>query len=307
VSCKVRVVAAVFAAVAVCNGAFAQAPAPHTPATGGALVAKPALPAARATATPGQYRSIYQLNDDAATGPLTLDGGTYAVFHTSDGDFIASLFTSEAPNTTRNFTDLAQGRKSWKHPVTLAESNRPLYNNTTIYRIIPDTIIFGGDPINKGQGDSGALLPLENTSRQFNEGGLLAMDGNGTEASGSRWFVTLRPFPDRNGHYTIIGKIAGGLDVVSLISNKPTKKPQVPLDATLLSSIEVVEVPQGMKTTATFSTEDGKRVLSIDRNFTRTEEPKATVAAGDVATSGAAVTTGTAAAVVSTGTAVLSK
>ena len=41
----------------------------------------------------------------------------------------------------------------------------------------------------------------------------------------------------------------------------------MPLDPTLLSSIEVVEIPQGRKTTATFNTEENRRVVSVDPNF----------------------------------------
>ena len=264
-------------------------------AANGQVAAKPVKavepPSPMATMAP-IHRAIYQLNDEVATGPISLVAGTYSVFHTSDGDFIVLLNSTETPNSAKNFIDLALGKKSWRHPVTMVESTKPLYNNTTIYRIIPDTIIFGGDPINKGSGDSGALLPLETSpDQQFNQGGLLAMDGNGSQSSGSRWFITLRPFPDRNGHYTIIGKVVGGLDVISTISNKPTKKPQVPLDATLLSSVEIVEIPQGKKTTATFSTEDGRRVLSVDPNFTEAEQPKPVVV--ETTTTTTAVTSGT--------------
>jgi peptidyl-prolyl cis-trans isomerase A (cyclophilin A) len=201
------------------------------------------------------------------------------------------LFTKEAPNTTQNFMELARGKKSWRHPVTMVESNRPIFNNTTIYRIICDTIIFGGDPINKGAGDSGVMQNLETApDLQFDQAGLLAMDGSNDKASGSRWFITLRPFPDRTGHYTIIGKVVGGLDVVRAISNKPCKKPQVPLDATLLNSIEIVDIPQGKRTTASFGTEDGRKVLSVDPNFSAMEAAP-TPAPAEPETSATAATT----------------
>ncbi|MGI8904880.1 MAG: peptidylprolyl isomerase [Candidatus Sumerlaeaceae bacterium] len=258
-------------------------PKPAVPQKGDALANKPIIAPAGAGTTP---RAMYQLEGDATTGPITLAAGTYAVFHTSEGDFIVTLFTQQAPNTTKNFIDLALGRKAWKHPVTMVESKRPLYNNTTFYRIIEDTMVFGGDPINKGAGDSGTVLPLEiSPGLQFDGGGLLAMDGSGSQSSGSRWFIALRPFPDRNGRYTIIGKVAGGIDVVRAISNKPTKKPQMPLDATLLSSIEIVEIPAGKLTTASFRTEDNRPVLSVDPNFAAAQEPKPLAPADDLTTS----------------------
>jgi peptidyl-prolyl cis-trans isomerase A (cyclophilin A) len=259
----------------------------------------PATPGSTAAGTAGTGapyagvapKTIYQIDDTASSGPIALDSGSYAVFHTTDGDFMVKLFTKEAPNTTQNFMDLARGKKSWKHPITGVESNRPIYNNTTIYRIICDTIIFGGDPVNKGQGDSGLMQNLETSpDLQFDGAGLLAMDGSNDKASGSRWFITLRPFPDRSGHYTIIGKVVGGLDVVRAISNKPCKKPQVPLDPTLLNSIEIVDIPQGKRTTASFASEDGRKVVSVDPNFV-TAEAAPTPAPVETQTSATAVET----------------
>jgi len=260
-----------------------------TPAT------RPALAPANAAASNEQsiYGSMLQ-DDGNTTGPFALEAGTYAVFHTSDGDFLVRLHTDKAPKTVQNFLELASGRKPWKHPVTLVESNRPLYNNTTVYRIIPNSMIFGGDPINKGTGDSGGLLPLEcSADLKFDQPGQLAMDGNGTQASGSRWFVTLRPFPDRSSNYTIFGKVVGGLGVVRTISNKPTRKPQSPLDPTLLSSIEAIEIPAGKRTMASFATEDGRQVLSIDRNFTDAAPPTPLPATADAATTATDATTTT--------------
>src|SRR5690606_16116877 len=151
--------------------------------------------------------------DIASNGSVTMTSGTYAIFHTSEGDFIARLNAEAAPQTVQNFVAYATGRKSWRHPATMDETTRPLFSNTTIYRTIPNAMIYGGDPLNKGEGDSGTQLPLE-TSRetQFDKPGLLAMDSSGSKMSGSRWFITLRPFPERSGNYTIFGEVIGGLD-----------------------------------------------------------------------------------------------
>lgn len=246
-------------------------------------------PDATASSDAAPQRSIYgsMLEEgENTTGPLVLQAGTYAVFHTSDGDFLVRLFAREAPVTVTNFIELAQGRKTWKHPVTLIDSNRPLYNNTTIYRIIPNSMIFGGDPINKGQADSGTLLPIETSpDLKFDQPGYIAMDGNGNKASGSRWFIALRPFPERTGNYTIFGKVVGGLDVVRAISNKPTRRPQSPLDPTLLSSVEIIEIPQGKRTRASFQKEEGRQVLTIDKRFEdAAPEPQASPLPADAST-----------------------
>jgi len=44
--------------------------------------------------------------------------GTYATFNTSEGTIVCRLFEKEAPKTVQNFTDLAEGKREWKHPST---------------------------------------------------------------------------------------------------------------------------------------------------------------------------------------------
>jgi peptidyl-prolyl cis-trans isomerase A (cyclophilin A) len=43
---------------------------------------------------------------------MTRQPGTYAVFDTTEGKIVCRLFEKEAPITTKNFTDLAEGKRS---------------------------------------------------------------------------------------------------------------------------------------------------------------------------------------------------
>lgn len=219
---------------------------------------------------------------------VNLTSGTYAVFHTSEGDFLAELRPDWAPQAVANFTQLSRGGKKWKHPVTQVESLAPLYSNTTVYRTIPNAMVFGGDPINRGEGDSGDTLPLETVAGvSFDQAGLLAMDGSGSRMSGSRWFITLRAFPERTGNYTVFGRVIGGLDLVQRISLKPVKRPQLPLDPVTVFHVEIVTIPAGRVTTGNFQAVDGMKVLRIDPNFrdapvqTRLAAPETTTVTGD--------------------------
>lgn len=216
-----------------------------------------------------EFRGITSLAADfATTQPVTLTAGPYAHFVTTDGSFLVKLRPDVAPKSVENFIQLATGSKTWKHPVTQIDESRPLYNSTTFYNIVRNSIIFGGDPINRGNADSGTQLDIESGSQlQFNRPGLLAMDQSGNLASGSRFFITLRPFPERSRGFTILGEVVAGLEVVQKISNKPTRKPMVPLDPTLLQHIEIVTIPEGKQTTAKMQTVDFKKGVLIDRNF----------------------------------------
>lgn len=213
---------------------------------------------------------LMKAEEPEAAGPITLSAGMYAVFHTTDGDFIARLYSKEAPNTVENFVGLATGRKPWKHPITMAESKQPLYNNTAIYEIVKDIMVRGGDPLDKGTGDPGFQLEVETAPGiGFDTPGVIGMQNSGKKANGSRWFIMLAPIPDWTGRYTAFGKVIGGLDVVRQISRKPTKRPTIPLEPTLVNSIEIIEMPAGNQTTASFSTENGNKVLTIEKNFSK--------------------------------------
>lgn len=226
-------------------------------------------------------------HDEVLTQPLTLTAGTYAVFHTTDGDFIAKLFADKAPKTVENFVGLATGKKEWTHPITQVVSSKPLYNNTLIYRIVKDVQIDGGDPTNKGYGGPGYTLDLEiSPDLKFDAPGMLAMANSGrNKANGSRWFITLMPLPDFTGRYPIFGKVIGGLDVVREISRKPTRRPLEPLEPTVVNTIDIVEIPPNHTTTASFSTENGVKVITIEKEFkpvegkTETDEGETTPSA----------------------------
>ena len=69
---------------------------------------------------------------------MPLPTGTYAHFKTSEGDITCRLFEQDAPNTVKNFTDLAAGKREGPDPRTRYQSNAPLYNRTTCHRVLPD-------------------------------------------------------------------------------------------------------------------------------------------------------------------------
>lgn len=268
----------------------AKADSATTPAAAAAATAASASPGSSTPAqqpdssTPAQQ---LEADTDATTQPFKLASGVYAVFHTSEGDFLAQLFKHDTPKTVANFTGLATGQKHWKHPITLQESNQPLYNNTIVYKIVPDIVIQGGDPINKGTGGPEFTVDLETTpGLAFDKPGMLAMDSTAGKSNGSRWLVSLSPFPDWTGKYTIFGKVIKGLDVVGDISRQPTKRPSVPLEPTLVNSIEIVEVPEKQSATASFSEEQGKKVLTIEKGFASVEpRAAATSSGGNISTS----------------------
>src|SRR5205814_10003664 len=83
--------------------------------------------------------------------------GTYATFNTSEGNIVCRLFEKDAPKTVQNFTDLAEGKREWKHPSTGKKSSDRLYDGTIFHRVIPKFMIQAGAP----QGTAGVCPVYE--------------------------------------------------------------------------------------------------------------------------------------------------
>jgi cyclophilin family peptidyl-prolyl cis-trans isomerase len=47
---------------------------------------------------------------------------------------------------------------------------------------------------------------------------MVAMDNDGPDTNGSRFFITLAPAPQMEGLYTIFGQVLSGLDILSALT-----------------------------------------------------------------------------------------
>jgi cyclophilin family peptidyl-prolyl cis-trans isomerase len=137
---------------------------------------------------------------------------TYAVFDTTEGRFKVKFFEKEAPNTVKNFTDLAEGVKTGK----------PFYNGLVFHRVIPDFMIQGGCPQGTGRGGPGYNFPDEfHPSLKHSKPGLLSMANAGPNTNGSQFFVTVAATPWLDNRHSIFGEVVEGYDVVEKISKLP--------------------------------------------------------------------------------------
>ena len=116
--------------------------------------------------------------------------GTYAIFDTTEGKIVCRLFEKEAPVTTKNFTDLAEGKRSWKDSVSGKGGDGPLYSGTIFHRVIPDFMIQGGDPSGTGMGGPGYKFGDETKGSpyKFDKTG---QAGHGECWTGNKWFPIL--------------------------------------------------------------------------------------------------------------------
>ena len=151
---------------------------------------------------------------------MSRESGTYAIFNTSEGTIVCRLFEKDAPNTVKNFVELAEGKREWTHPVGNKKSTNKLYDGTIFHRVIPDFMIQGGDPAGSGIGGPGYKFADETkgSPHSLNAPGKLAMANAGPNTNGSQFFITVAPTQWLTGKHTLFGEVVEGYDVVEKIS-----------------------------------------------------------------------------------------
>ena len=174
--------------------------------------------------------------------------GTYAIFNTTEGNIVCRLFEKDAPKTVQNFTDLAEGKREWRHPGTGKKSNDRLYDGTIFHRVIPDFMIQGGDPQGTGMGGPGYQFEDETkgSPHNFDKVGKLAMANAGPNTNGSQFFITVGPTPHLNRKHTIFGEVADADSraVVDTIAKTRTGRNDRPVDDITITSVTVEQSGQ---------------------------------------------------------------
>ncbi|MEV5873826.1 peptidylprolyl isomerase [Streptomyces sp. NPDC052101] len=171
----------------------------------------------------------------------------YATLKTNHGDIVVELFPNHAPETVKNFVELAQGEREWTHPGTGEKSKKPLYDGTIFHRVIEGFMIQGGDPLGSGIGGPGYKFGDEfHPDLSFGKPYLLAMANAGPGTNGSQFFITVAPTTWLNRKHTIFGEVTdeASKKVVDAIASVPTGRNDRPAKDVRIESV-VVEKREG--------------------------------------------------------------
>ena len=128
-----------------------------------------------------------------------------AEIHTEKGVMKVEFYDVDAPNTVKNFTDLAK---------------KGFYDGLNFHRVIPNFVIQGGCPNGTGAGGPGYKIKCElDGGNQYHDRGVLSMAHAGRDTGGSQFFIchsrAQTSHLDRN--HTCFGKVVDGLDVIDAI------------------------------------------------------------------------------------------
>ncbi|AYA36578.1 peptidylprolyl isomerase [Hymenobacter oligotrophus] len=135
-----------------------------------------------------------------------------AEIHTNKGVMKVEFFEQDAPNTVKNFTDLAK---------------QGYYDGLKFHRVIPNFVIQGGCPNTRegakgvpGTGGPGYKIACETSGgNQRHDRGILSMAHAGRNTGGSQFFICHSR--DNTAHldrqHTVFGKVVEGLEVIDQI------------------------------------------------------------------------------------------
>ncbi len=128
-----------------------------------------------------------------------------AEIKTAKGTMKVEFYEKDAPNTVKNFVDLAE---------------KGFYDGLTFHRVIPNFVIQGGCPTGTGSGGPGYKIDCELTGdNQYHDRGVLSMAHAGRNTGGSQFFIchSRENTSHLDRKHTCFGKVVEGLDVIDQI------------------------------------------------------------------------------------------
>ena len=138
---------------------------------------------------------------------------TAVIIKTGFGNIKFNLVSDIAPETVRNFSQLAKSG---------------FYNGTLFHRIIPGFMIQGGDPNTKnpdkstwGQGGPGYNLKAEFNTRSHLRGIVSMARSTDPDSAGSQFFIVTSDSTFLDKQYTVFGEVVDGMEVADKIVNLP--------------------------------------------------------------------------------------
>jgi cyclophilin family peptidyl-prolyl cis-trans isomerase/HEAT repeat protein len=118
---------------------------------------------------------------------------------TQRGSFRIRLDVDAAPLTSREISDLADDG---------------FYDGLDFHRVVPNFVVQGGDPRGDGWGGPAFTVPDEPSLNPF-DSWRVGVATSGPETGGCQLFFTLLPADHLTGHYTNVGEVVAGREVLT--------------------------------------------------------------------------------------------
>lgn len=162
------------------------------------------------------------------------------VIETTLGDITVDLFTTQRPQTCKNFLKLCQIK---------------YYNFCCFHFIQKDFIAQSGDPSRTGNGgesvyhkvhgEVGKFIQAEKKPKiKHDRAGLISMVNNGEDLHGSQFFFTLSHSLDSlDGIHSVFGEVVEGMDVISKLNEVICDESHQPYQDIFITHTVVLDDP----------------------------------------------------------------
>ena len=148
-----------------------------------------------------------------------------AVVETSMGEFGMTFYAEDAPNTVKNFVDLAE---------------KGFYDGLVFHRVVKGFVIQGGDPRGNGTGGPGYTIAAEFNDRQHVEGTVAMARGPDINSAGSQFFICHGAPTNLDGQYSVFGEVIRGMEIVDEIAQTATDARDKPQSPVIMQLVRVV-------------------------------------------------------------------
>ena len=150
----------------------------------------------------------------AQDSPLQETPELEAVVVTDAGSFRFELAPDKAPKHVEQF---------------IARAKQSYYDGSAFYRVVPNGLIQGGDPLLKNPktprnlwGTGGLnLLAAEPNDLKHERGTVSTVRTFKRDSDGSQFFICVGALPALDNQFTAFGRVTEGMDVVDKISRMP--------------------------------------------------------------------------------------
>jgi cyclophilin family peptidyl-prolyl cis-trans isomerase len=193
---------------------------------------KPASTTVDSSATPINNTVSTPVTTSSMQTEAPKKGDMVATIETDQGTIKLRLFPDQAPETVKNFTELAKSGK---------------YDNVPFHRVIEGFMIQTGDFTNKnGTGGYSYKGPGTKIDDEFspdltNIKGAVSMANAGPNTNGSQFFIVTADggVAYLNNHYSVFGQVYEGQDVADSISKVKTGPSDNPLTPVMMKKVTI--------------------------------------------------------------------
>ena len=146
------------------------------------------------------------------------------------GEILLELFPDVAPESVKNFTELA---------------NKGFYDGLIFHRVISGFMIQGGCPDGTGSGGPGYGIKGEfekngvQNDLPHKKGALSMARSSDPDSAGSQFFIVHEDAPHLDGNYAAFGNVIKGQDLVDMIAVCETGSDDRPLEEVKIHKIRV--------------------------------------------------------------------